>query len=624
MRHVFLNWPTRGSYDSKMASIDRPDLIWKYPPTYPTELYWGGALNALRVILHPEIVSKREMSAYLLELGECSLLSSRSMISASSASPLQGPLPLREFAVRDLDISTTPPGVAGGETPLEQAIYRLVVIELTNGFPYAIDPGYAHRTLALGREAEWAIIAASHSPHLFLSRNAVAVLGVLPYPAARARLREIVNEDGDPIQWTRAAMALVRARDLESVKVFENFAVEGNILQRSVALFALGKLADPRALPTVLKIARETDDSEVLWGALPALVRLADDRPEVHDTLKELGKKRIGAASKAKGIGNFQPPKPEPAGTQTRIFGEMILLARAVAGDEAKRKDFLYKANVRGLTSFMPANYYLVIDALRRLGRQGQPALEKILADRKVDSTLKTYALNALRPLADDVVPGLMKITADRKVPSVLRTTALLALTERKDPGAARDAALGIAQAYAKSGKATTPPEAAVVAGAVQVLSTTEGGLPVDLGIRIVERALRDRVWGFRVTRDSKNLNKALVYSQPPLLEIAVVELGRAGDPKAIPILSRVLRSRAGAGRGEAALALGALGGAEGTEALLLAIRDPISGWVRFNAYRSLRTLSGRDYPDDWLHSTPTQLRESIISYMNWWKSVKE
>ena len=205
-----------------------------------------------------------------------------------------------------------------------------------------------------------------------------------------------MNEDGDPIQWTRAAMALVRARDLESVKVFENFAVEGNILQRSVALFALGKLEDPRALPTILKIARETDDSEVLWGALPALVRLADDRPEVHDTLKELGKKRIGAASKAKGIGNFQPPKPEPAGTQTRIFGEMILLARTVAGDEAKRKDFLYKANVRGLTSFMPANYYLVIDALRRLGRQGQPALEKILADRKVDPTLKTYALNAL------------------------------------------------------------------------------------------------------------------------------------------------------------------------------------------------------------------------------------
>ena len=76
MRHVFLNWPTRGSYDTKIASVDRPDLVWNYPPPYPPDLYWGGALNALRVILHPEIVSKREMSAYLLELGECSLLSS--------------------------------------------------------------------------------------------------------------------------------------------------------------------------------------------------------------------------------------------------------------------------------------------------------------------------------------------------------------------------------------------------------------------------------------------------------------------------------------------------------------------------------------------------------------------
>ena len=102
-------------------------------------------------------------------------------------------------------------------------------------------------------------------------------------------------------------------------------------------------------------------------------------------------------------------------------------------------------------------------------------------------------------------------------------------------------------------------------------------------------KALKDRAWGFRITRNSTRLTKALIYSQPPLLEIAIVELGRTYDSAAIPVLIRVLRSRAGGGRAQAALALGAFGGPEATRALINALSDAVSGWVRFNAYRGLR-----------------------------------
>ena len=46
MRHVTLQWPNRGTYDQGLRSTELPDLIWEYPPRYPTEIYWSGALNA--------------------------------------------------------------------------------------------------------------------------------------------------------------------------------------------------------------------------------------------------------------------------------------------------------------------------------------------------------------------------------------------------------------------------------------------------------------------------------------------------------------------------------------------------------------------------------------------------
>jgi len=623
MRHVVLTWPRRGKYDPDTPSEEIADLVWEYPPLYPTELYWAGALNALRVILHHEIVPSRELAAYLLEMGQCALISSKSLLQAGSNLPVSGPLPLEKYTIIDPEVTDKRPPAAGGETPLEQAVYRLVVLELTNGFAYTIDPTYAARTLALGREAEWALIEATKSQHTFLARNAVVVLGLLPYAKAEDRLREIVREGKDPIQWVRAAMALGRKRDLTIAPDLEKWAASDDAILSTVAIHLLGKMADPRRLPTLLKLARETDDPDLLWVLLPAIVRLADNTPEVYDTLRKVGAKRLKPSKKHAGVGGFIPPAPEPQGTRDQLLSEMIGLARAAAGDLSTRSDFLNKVRSRRIESFHPSNQYLVIDVLRRIGPGARPTLEKLVDDKKLDPSLRLAALNALRPTAPSLKTWLLRAVGDSDLSPVLRTTALLALAEQEDVKPAREAAGALVQAYAKATQAWPPADAAVVATAVQVLSSTEEGLPAKLGIDVVEKALHDRAWGFRVTRDSTRLTKAATYNQPPLLEIAVVELGRTRDPSAVPVLCRVLRSRAGGGRAEAALALGAFGGPEATQALIGALGDAVSGWVRFNAYRALRALSGQDHPDDWIFSPPIQLRTSIRRYSDWWKEIR-
>ncbi len=624
MRHVTLTWPRRGKYDPDVASEEVSDLMWDYPPTYPTELYWAGALNAMRVILHHEVVPAREMSAYLLEMGECSLISSKSLLLVGSGLAVSGPLPLEKYPVIDPEVTEKRPPAAGGETPLEQAIYRQACVELSNAFAYTVDPTYARNTLALGREAEWALVEATRSQHTFLARNAVAVLAMLPYPKAEERLREILREGKDPIQWVRAAMALGRKRDLTIAPELEKWAAGDDPIFSAVAVHLMGKMADPRRLPLLLKLARETEDPDLLWSLLPAIARLADNMPEVYDTLRKVGAKRLKPSRRHAGVGGFIPPMPEPQGTRDLVLSEVIALARAAAGDPSTRSDLLHKVRQRGLAGFYPANQFIVLDVLRRIGAGAQPLLRTALEDKKLDPSLRVAALNALRPVPASIRTWLQRTVNDFDQPPLLRTTALLALAEQEDVKPAREAAGVLVQGYVKSSSAAAPGDAAVVATAVQVLAGTEGGLAAKLGIEVVEKALQTRAWGFRVTRDSTRLTKAVIYAQPPLLEIAVVELGRTRDPTAIPVLCRVLKSRAGGGRGEAALALGAFGGAEATPALLGALGDAVSGWVRFNAYRSLRAISGQDHYDDWLFLPPIQLRTAIRKYHDWWKAVQK
>ena len=84
------------------------------------------------------------------------------------------------------------PTTIRGRNALQKMIGRLVTVELTNGYAYALDPTFAHRTLALGDEAYPLLAKAAKSNLSLPARNAVAVLSNYPQMEAAADLVRIL------------------------------------------------------------------------------------------------------------------------------------------------------------------------------------------------------------------------------------------------------------------------------------------------------------------------------------------------------------------------------------------------------------------------------------------------
>jgi len=621
MRHVNVLWPRRGVYDPDVPSEEPPDLVWSYPPAYATELYWAGALNTLRAILHPEVVSARELACYILEIGECGLTGSKNVRYAVGDN-IDGPLPLKNYPVYHPEVPDARPPVAGGETPLEQMIHRMVVVELTNGFPYSFDPSYARYTLACGRSSLWSVIECSRSEHTFLARNAVAILALMPFDEARAELRKIVADGKDIISWMRAVMALARKRDLAIVPDLERWAEKGDEIQSTAAIHALGLVGDRKSVKTLLKIAHDTDELETLWTVLPAIARLNDDAQETRDGLRKLVNKRVKPPKKQPS-GGMVPPKPEPQGTKGRIVDAMLTFARVASGEKELRAELLDRIDRVGLANIHPANGYLAIDVLALCGEPAKPLVRKLVETKDLDPAVRASALARLKPLDPLTATLAKKLALDVRLHVAVRGMALLALSELEDPALAREAADEILSDYVKRDTVAPPVQASLAAMSMQILGST-GGTKTETLIHAADKAWRDRAWAFRFTSNSNDLTKAVIYSQPPTLEVAVVELGRTLDPAAVPQLAKILRSRAGGGRAEAALALGAIGGRDALEALIAALQDPVNGWVRFNAYRALRQATGVNHFDDWMFLPPVALRPTIEKYRAWWKGAQK
>ena len=105
----------------------------------------------------------------------------------------------------------------------------------------------------------------------------------------------------------------------------------------------------------------------------------------------------------------------------------------------------------------------------------------------------------------------------------------------------------------------------------------------------------------------------------PPLLEHAMIELGRFGGRKrsSREALDGVLLDEQAPGRGEACLAMAGVGSVMAYERLLGALEDR-DGWVRFMAYRALRHASGDDHFCDWLYAPADARMAAVDGYKLW------
>ena len=75
-----------------------------------------------------------------------------------------------------------------------------------------------------------------------------------------------------------------------------------------------------------------------------------------------------------------------------------------------------------------------------------------------------------------------------------------------------RETAMGLVRTYLKRTTVAPPAQTSLVATAIQVLAGSEGGLPTQTGIDVVKKALKERTWGFRITRQSTRIRTALIF----------------------------------------------------------------------------------------------------------------
>src|SRR5207249_5858138 len=207
VNHIKVEAPGGGLYkEGDVATGGGSGVQWTYMPEHPTELVWTGVAGCLRYILHPELVSVPETVAYLCEVGETTLPGTRVVQSPVGEKLKQLVTPIPEQF----------PAVKSGATPFESMSNRLVVVELTTGFPHALDPTFARRTLALGERVYKVVLESTRSNHTLLARNAVAVLANFKTPEAGDELRKILRSN-DPVMKYRALAGLGRLRDRASV-----------------------------------------------------------------------------------------------------------------------------------------------------------------------------------------------------------------------------------------------------------------------------------------------------------------------------------------------------------------------------------------------------------------------
>ncbi len=575
-----------------------------YPPAYPAELIWVGILAALREHIHPRAISWAEAAAYCLEVGEPAFL---------GASMGEGKI-TRYLSDQASKLPPKPPELPQAPDPKLAGLYQLAAVELSGGFPHGLDPAFARRTLALGDEMYAAVLECSRSPHPFLARNAVVVLG--GYPQATADLAKLWKESRDRTFRLRALRALAERREASIVKDLAAELTLSDLPMTAAGIHALGHIGDASAGDAVLALMRKStrkpialdnvdwSATEILWSAIPALGRMKAGK-DLLVGMEAALRKKTGGRDDAK----LEDPDTE------KLLRQMCLVALAHHGEKAFHDEVVARLKEKGFESFHPVTHYALIDAMAPSPEGAEAMKLKGPKHRHVRMAL----LEALSR-SGRITPAELEQTALRDTEAaVVRSRALQLLLDHDGP-TARSAVEKVLTAFAK---AKGPIEAG--AGLVAGIAAQVGGIVDSPGEPVLhdatKRAFEMSCFARREGNNDTNLAQSKIVMFPALLETLLIELGRTRSTGAIPLLKRVIaRKQFPQGRAEAVVAAGAIPGKEADEILIEALSDK-DGWVRFVAYRALAERSGQDHAASWIWlDNPGPVRKAIAAYKDWFK----
>lgn len=579
-------------------------LKWNYPPVFPAELIWVGIMATLRERVHPKAVSWVEAAAYCVEVGEPAVLGT-TIGDGRIAAYLTG---------MDSKLAPKPPDVPKPADPALAGLYYLAAVELSGGFPQALDPAFARRTLALGDEMYDAVLECCRSSHPFLARNAVVVLG--GFPKATPDLVKLWKESKDRTFRLRALRALAERRESSIMKdVTDEFSLT-DLPMTCAAIHFLGMIGDPSAQNAVIGVllknkkgATAADNvdwtrTELLLSAIPALGRMKGGK----DLLLSM-EPYLRAKCKGRDETSREDPDLDP------LLRQDCLIALAHHGEKAYVDEVVRRVKQKGLDAFHPSTHYLLIDALTATAEGAEASKLKVPIDRHVRLALVESLSKTQRITPEELEKIALRAAEDPAV----RARAIQLLLDHDGP-TLQAVCRKILAEFAKGTGPVEPGLGLVVSAAARVGGMV-GAAGASVLVDAVKRALQHACFARREGNNETNLAETRIAMFPALLETLAIELGRTGDPGSLPTLRRLISQKQfPQGRAEAVTAVGAIPGKEADQILVEALADK-DGWVRFCAYRALVKRSKEDHFSGWIWmDNPAAARKAIAAYKDWLK----
>lgn len=636
-----------------------------YPPQTRADLYWLTLTAFLRGMLHPARISRAETANYLILIGPAIHDSMRGGQGLGAMQEIIGYL--------EANVPKVPPAppasgavLDGVRDPEQKMLIRWASREIVADHPHAYNPLYARRTISLGAEAVPVLLACCQSDHPVLQENAVGLLGAFDtYDEKVIETLRRAARGRDAVSRNRAIESLVRWNDPE----LESFLIQAlrgkDRIFLVYAVQALGRMGSVKARPLIQRLLSVDpgDKGETWMAAVTALSRIPDS-----------AEKTIRVLEKAARVWSMHPQGlevgpgggadiPDPPGCRADLLVEAARIAMARLGHNGSREELLdrvergaggggagpvgpggarFVRRVRDpvLGDIEAYNQLAAIEALAEMEQDGRSRLRDIVTS-STDIILRGYALSQLVRVGrdDDFVK---EVATNSAYPSVLRVHAVEALARSEGTRAdALDVARSMIQGYLAGGNIGPAGGARrinVSAGddlppyeclsALKLLGEHDPPEPATI-IRVLETAKErgdyERLEGpqkaeagpGRGPRGPGQVNETTLRAFPAVFETAVVELGRLGDKESARYLGKILTDSDSPGRVEAALGLGNVRVVAAVELLIRALEDE-EPWVRYAAYRSLRTISGEDYFSDWLFGSKSERRRAVAQWKEW------
>ncbi len=594
-----------GKPDPAPAVTMRSGLAGNYVPPFPGELAWIAIATNLRASLHPELVNFAEAKAYLLELGEIT-------------SAYNNPGLLKD---KIAEIPNAAPPFPSMKDTIDKMAVKIATIELVSGFPHAMDPTYAKHTLLMGDLAFNALVECAKSPHTFLQHNAISILANAQGPKASEELRKIMDTTNDSTTLVRAIMGCARKKDKKAIPSLEKRLLGGDDGVMAAAIYALGVIAsdDAKVATKLASMAQTAGSPDIAWTLLAAIARIhCKTDKNLTTTLTGIKKGYDQRASNSPPAatppapvpgngGARQAPVPEPAGTKFKIVSEIATLAAAACGDEGCKRECLAK----GIAGFNRQVWVLAAEVFPHLGPEGITAAKGVATHE--ESNVAVAAIRAVGEFKEETAWIKGQASSGKALLRAAALTRLYSLDENACKEVCKD--------IVKSGSIGNAEDAFLTGMAVQMLDRMNANDGADV-LSLVQKAKSANAIAKRTASDEYDVTKAKIEVFPPCLEIAVLCVGRTQHEPAVDTLIGFLTDQNSPVRGEAALSLGSFG-MDGQvkkvgEALLKGLVEPSDGWVRFCCYLSLKHLSGKDYPTDYVFGGTSDIWPCAVKYRDW------